>query len=131
MIKDQTSHRFRVAALIASTIGAICSVILMLMSGQHPPVLLVILFVAWVLAPFVALIVANMLFKRRSGTVSNTIFGVSIFIAAVSVTIYGYVLVSPPPSQPAFPYVAVPLGSWVLIAVTFVGAALISRGRRV
>ena len=91
----------------------------------------VILVIGWVLAPFAAVIFASVLFKWRPGIVANAISGVSIFIAAVSLTIYGYVLVNPPTSQPAFPYVAVPLGSWLVIAVVFAGAALISRKRHV
>ena len=117
--------------MVASMLGAIGSVILMLMSGLHPPAFLVILFIGWIIAPFAALIFVNVLFKTRPGVIANAISGLSIIIAAVSLAIYEYVLVSPPPSQPAFPYVAVPLGSWVVIAIAVAVAALISRGRRV
>jgi hypothetical protein len=46
-----------------------------------------------------------------------------LLLAVCSLAIYAYVLTRPMPSKPAFPYVAVPLGSWLLIAVALPAAA--------
>lgn len=47
------------AARIAVIAGAACSIGLMLRAGQHTPRFLLVLLVFWVLAPFVALAVAQ------------------------------------------------------------------------
>ena len=50
-------------ALPTMVIGAVASMALMLRAG-HPPVFLRVLFAIWVLSPFAALFVANMVSKR-------------------------------------------------------------------
>ena len=119
----------RKVTLITATIGGAGAVCLMLMSGLHPPVLLVVLFIGWVLAPFAALVFANLVSRRWSIVTRYTLYSATLVIAVCSLAIYGYVLFRPPVSQPAFPYVAVPVGSWLFIAIALPVAALISRGR--
>jgi phosphate/sulfate permease len=119
----------RKGSIIAAIIGGLGSVGLMSMSGLRPPVFLIILFIGWVLAPFAALVFARWFFPKWPDIVRQTIDWLMIMLAVLSLPIYVYVLVKPLPSQPAFPYVAVPLGSWVLIALALPAAALAARGR--
>jgi FtsH-binding integral membrane protein len=120
-------EKLRTASLIAAAVGALGSVCLMLMAGLHPPVLLVVLFIGWVLAPFAALVLAIILSRRWSEFTKNTVYAVTFVVAICSLAVYGYVLVRPAASQPAFPYVAVPLLSWLLIFASVAVSALVSR----
>jgi hypothetical protein len=116
--------------LIAAVTGGLGSVVLMLMSGLRPPFFIIILFIGWVLAPFVFLSLGIILSKRWSAITRNTLHWLTMLIAAGSLAIYIYVLVKPLQAQPAFPYVAVPIASGVIILATLLVTALILRGSR-
>jgi hypothetical protein len=118
---------FRKGSLIAALIGGLGSVALMLMSGLRPPVFIIILFIAWVLSPFVVLSVGVILASRWSTKTRGTLYWLTRLITVSSLAIYIYVLVKPLQSQPAFPYVAVPIGSGVIILAILAVTALISR----
>ena len=116
----------RAVALIAVVAGAGGSLGLMLRAGRRTPRFLLVLFVVWVLSPFVALAWANMVSKRWSVPTRATLYCVTLVLALASLAIYGE-LVSPPPGSPrAFVFVAVPPASWLLMATVPI-AALISR----
>lgn len=119
----------RKASLITAVVGGLGSVCLMLMSGLRPPVLLIVLFIGWVLAPFAALVIANLVSGRWSIITRNALYSVMLVVTLCSLTIYGFVLVRPVAPQPAFPYVTVPIGSWLFSAIALAVAALIARGR--
>lgn len=121
------TDRSRVAAMIASVVGAVGSVCLMLMAGLHPPVLLVVLFVGWVSAPFLAVILALYFSRSWRGAVRRTLFAITFVITLASLAVYGYVIAWPPASTPAFPYVAVPIASWLLLAVSLGAARIVNR----
>ena len=120
----------RVVALIAVLAGAVGSLGLMLRAGQRTPRLLLVLFVIWLLSPFVALLWANMISKRWSGVTRATLYCVTLIVALGSLAIYGELVVLKPPGSPnAFLFVVVPPGSWLLMAIVVPIAALISRRR--
>ena len=119
--------RLRAAALIAVLAGAVGSVGLMFRSGQHSPRLLLALFFFWVLAPFVALVLAHVVSKRWSVLTRATLYSVMLVVTLGSLAIYGYDAWRPRKAQAAFWYVLVPPLSWLLIAVVVPIAALISR----
>ena len=56
--------RLRAAAIIAAMAGAVGSVGLTLRAGRDTPRFLLVLFVIWVLSPFVALTWANVASQR-------------------------------------------------------------------
>ena len=116
----------RKAFLRTAVVGGSGSVVLMMMSGLRPPVFLIILFIGWVLSPFAALVFATIVSRRWPMIVKQTLYFLMLVIVLGSLAIYGYVLVRPPASQPASPYVAVPMASWLLIAIALSIAALIS-----
>jgi hypothetical protein len=115
------------AALIAVLAGAVGSVCLMLRAGhRNPSRLLLVLFALWVLSPFIALVLANMVSKRWSVLARATLYTVMLVITVGSLAIYGDVALGPPRTKAAFVFVVVPSASWLLIAIVVPIAALIS-----
>ena len=119
----------RVAALIAVVAGAAGSVGLMLRAGQDSPRLLLLLFLIWVLSPFVALVLAHMISKRWAVLTQTALYFVMLFVTLGSLAIYADDGLGHRRPQAAFVYVAVPPASWLLIAIVVTIATLVS-GRR-
>ena len=124
--KSASSLLLRVAALIAVVAGAAGSIGLMLRAG-HPPLFLRVLFAIWVLSPFAALVLADVVSKRWSVPTRATLYTMMLVVTVGSLAIYGFDAVRPRRAQPAFVYVVVPPASWLLIAVAVPSAALLSR----
>ena len=115
-------------ALTAVVVGALGSVGLMLWVGhRNPSRLLLSLFVIWLLSPFMALLLANMVSKRWSVITRATLYGVMLILTLSSLTFYGDVVWRPRP-QPAFMFLVVPFVSWLLMTIVVSIAALISSG---
>lgn len=128
--EDGFLGRLRGAALIAVLVGAAGSLVFLLRAGRRTPRFLLILFVIWVLSPFVALVWASMVSKRWSVVTRATLYSVMLVVALASLAIYGdLVVVAPPGSANAFVFVVVAPASWLLIALAVPIAALISRRR--
>ena len=117
---------FRAAALIAILAGAAGSMVLLFHASQRRPPLLMIIFVIWVLSPYVALIFANALSGRWSVPARATLYGVMLVVALGSLAVYGDDAVRPRKAQAAFVYVVVPPASWLLMAMVIPTGALIS-----
>jgi hypothetical protein len=116
----------RAGALIAVVAGALGSVGLMLWVGhRNPSRALLALFVIWDLSPFIALILAYIVSKRWSVHTRATLYGVMLILALGSLALYGDVVWRPRP-QPAFMFLVVPFGSWLLMAIVVPIAALVS-----
>jgi hypothetical protein len=116
-----------VVALTAVVVGAGGSVGLMLWVGhRNPSLLLLFLFAIWVLAPFMALLLGNIISKRWSVITRATLYSVMLVLTLSSLAIYGDVVLRPPRSKPAFMFVVVPLASWLLMIIVVPTAALIS-----
>jgi hypothetical protein len=112
-------------ARVAVLAGAAGSIGLMLRAG-HPPLFLRVLFAIWVLAPFMALLLADAFSTRWSVVTRAALHSVMLFVALSSVAIYAYVVVRPPRSTPAFVWVVVPVASCLLMAIVIPVAAFIS-----
>ena len=119
----------RAVARIAVVAGAVGSVGLTLRAGRSTPRFLLVLFVIWVLSPFVALAWANMVSKRWPLLTRATLYCVTLVITLGSLAIYGNVVLPPKGSPRAFVFVIVPPGSWLLMATVVPIAALMSRRR--
>jgi len=116
----------RAVALTAVLAGAVGSVGLMLWIGhRNPSRLLLVLFAGWVLSPFMALLLAHMASKRWSFITRATLYGEMLILALGSLAFYADVVWRPRP-QPAFVFLVVPAGSWLLITIVVPIAALIS-----
>lgn len=123
--KDSHESILHTVALIALVIGAIGSFVLMLLGG-NPPLFLRILFAIWVLSPFAALLVADTVSKRRSVIIQMTIHIVILVTTLGSLSLYGDTVLRPPKTTPAFMFVVVPLGSWLLMIIALLVTALVS-----
>jgi hypothetical protein len=120
----------RTAALIAIVFGAVGSVGLLRHAQEHPPPLLVVLFIIWVLAPFAALAVANIVSTRWSRPAGSTLQIATIFVALASVAVYLDDNISHRTAKKAFVYVAVPPASVIAVALAVAAAATASKKRR-
>src|SRR5207245_3522508 len=118
--------RVRAGARIAVVAGAVGSVGLTLRAGRSTPRLLLVLFVLWVLSPFVALAWATMVAKRWSVLTRAMLYCVTLVVTLGSLAIYGSVVLPPVGSPRAFVFVVVPPGSWLLITNVVRLIALIS-----
>lgn len=125
-----TPAKFRKVSLIVCLIGAAVSIALFLVARQQAPILLVVLFVGWILAPFVALLFAHYLAKRWTSLTQNVLYCVILMVSAVSLAIYGYQVIWPRQSTPAFYWVAVPLASGLLAIIVVAIGVFSSRRKR-
>jgi len=116
----------RAAALLAVVVGAASSIYFMLRVG-HAQVLLNALFTIWVLAPFVAVVLADVMSSEASVPTRATLYGLMLVLAIVSPAIYGSVALGPPRPQPAFWFLMVPFISCVLVAIAVPLARVVSR----
>jgi hypothetical protein len=83
----------------------------------------------WVVAPFAALGIAEVISKRWPGTVRKSLYWLSVLLPLGSLADYAYDAWRPPHAQAAFVFVAAPLVAWVLIAITVSLATLLARRR--
>jgi len=117
----------RRAALIVVLAGAVGSLGFLLREGRHAPRFLLVLFVLWVLSPFMALVWANLVSKRWSVATQATLYIVMLVITVGSLSIYGAVALRLSRAKPAAVFLVVPLASWLLTATGVPIAALTSR----
>ena len=116
------------AVLIALLIAALASIVFMLQVGGGSVILLAV-FAAWVLAPFAALVAAEVYARRWSSLHQSTVHVVALTVIVLAPFVYGSVALGPPRPQPAFYFLVVPAASWLLIIVTLITAAVTSRKR--
>src|SRR6266404_1577612 len=110
--------------------GAVGAVGLMLRAGhRNNSLVLLALFVIWVSSPFVALTWLNKISQRWPGFTRATLRGVTLILVVGALAIYENMVSAPAGSKLAFPFLMVPLGSWLLIAIVVPAAAVISSGR--
>ena len=117
------------AALAATLLGAIGSLVFMLRAGEHTPRFLLLIFVVWVLAPFVALVVAHVLSKRWAPPIRTTLYAVMLCISLASLAVYADDARGHRRPQAAFVFVLVPPVSCLAIAIALAAAVLTSRTR--
>lgn len=119
----------RGAALIAVLAGAAGSVGLMLHAGRrNDSRVLLLLFGIWVLSPFMAAVLANVVSKPRSVVTRATLYVMMLVLTLGSLAIYGDVAFGHPRAKSGFVFLVVPFASWLLIAVVATMATVISGG---
>jgi hypothetical protein len=120
----------RAAALVALLGGSGGSLDFMLRVGhRNKSRILLMLFGIWVLSPFVLLLLINLVSKPWAAVTRATFYTVMLVVSLVSLAIYGYIAFGPPRAKPAFAFLMVPLGSWLLIAIAAMVARRLSPGR--
>ena len=117
----------RAGSLIALVVGAIGSLGLWVHAAKHPPPLIIVLFVVWVLSPFIFLAIGHVVSKRWTQGPQTALYWATLLVAVASILIYADDAVSHRTAHPAFVYTAVPPVSWLVSAVPVVIAAMISR----
>jgi hypothetical protein len=123
-------RRLRATALLVVMVGSVGSLAFMFRAGQRTPRLLLMIFVFWVLSPFLALAWADRVSKRWSVPTRATLHSVMLVITLASLAIYAYDALRPRTAQPAFVFVVVPPASWLLAAIVVAMAALITKRRK-
>src|SRR5713226_5399139 len=116
----------RGAALIAVLAGVVGSVGFLLRAGRRTPRFLLVLFVLWVLSPFMALVWATMVSKCWSVVTRATLYSVMLVLTLGSLAIYGAVALGLSRAKPAAVFLLVPAASWLLTAIVAPIAALTS-----
>ena len=112
-----SSSGLQSAALAAVVIGAVGSVGLLRRAQQHPPALLVVLFVIWVVAPFGLLGVANLFSNRWTSALRTTLYVVTLCVTVASLVIYLDDNFAHRTAHPAAVWVAVPPASIIVTAI--------------
>lgn len=126
--KHELLRRLQAVARVALFIGAGASVGFVLYAGRNNQhVWLTVLFVIWVLAPFAALIGAAKFAKRWPVQSRALIYWAMLLVTLASVAIYANDAIHPRTSQSAFVFVIGPVGAWVVAAIGFLIAAVMSR----
>ena len=119
LTRNNKLNFFRLLVLGFATAGTVGSLILTIEAGHNNrSVILPILFVAWVLSPFIALIVAN-IHSLRWSVFPRLILYTLIFLITLG-SLLGYTRVTgPAAAKPAGVFIIVPLLSWFLITITY------------
>jgi len=112
-------------SLIAVLAGAAISAGLMFYAcRRNNSRILVVLFTIWVIAPFAALVLAQVNSKRWPVPIRVVFDRLMLALTLGSLAVYGANALSPLSTKGAFVFVVVPAASWVLIAVVASAAAL-------
>ena len=108
----------RLVGLIALVAGAGGSLYCVLLAGQRTPIVLLVLFLGWVALPFAALLLAHRGSEHWSEGARTALCWFSVLFAGGSVLVYRYVL-QHPAKKMAFPFLVVPIASWLLLAAAW------------
>jgi hypothetical protein len=119
----------RAAGLIALFVGPAGSVAFFFYASQHPPLLLIVLFLIWILSPFAVLGAAHLISKRWSNLTRTMLYVVMLVVALGTLAVYGDDAMARRTAHAAAVYVIVAPASWLLIAIALSIAAIISRRR--
>ena len=111
---------FSIIVLVVVLAGAVGSVAMTFHAGHNnKSLLLPLLFVAWVLSPFVALVMANLASGQWKITARKAFYVLALFITFGSLFAYNGMF-SPAGTKNAFVFLAVPFLSWALIVIAFI-----------
>ena len=120
----------RTPARIVLIAGAAASTVLMLRAGaRQPSAVLVLLFTAWVLSPFLALALANLRAAGWPPRLRQALYGAMFGVTAVSLVVYGAHALGGT-MKAGFVYLFGPAMCWLLIAVVLGANALVVRRAR-
>jgi hypothetical protein len=127
MEKTSPPSLFRLTALIVLSVGAVWSLSLTLQAGRNnDSILLKILFMVWVLSPYLMQLAAFMLSTHWKNLRRIILYLQMIFLSFGSLLFYSGII-NLPNSKPAAVFLFVPLISWFLIAIIQTIAIFLSR----
>ena len=117
----------RTTSLIALVFGAIGSIGLLRHAQEHPPPIVVAGFVAWVLAPFAILGIANFLSGRWPRRTQIVLHVATLIITLATLAIYLDDNIAHRTAKRAFVYVAIPPAAVLAAGIALAIAALKAR----
>jgi hypothetical protein len=110
-----TLNFLRIIALIVIVPGVIGSLCFMFNAGRNQKsIILISLFTAWVLSPFVGLLIANKISIKWEHVTRVALYWLMLILTFGSLVSYSGAL-SPFGTKAAFKFLVVPLISWLLI----------------
>ena len=110
--------------------GAVGSLGLLLRAGAGAPPILLVLFVGWVLSPYLALILAHRVSVGWTARTRLSLYAVMLIVTVVSLAVYAIVVLGQPASRHTAVFLIVPLASWLIAAIAVTMTALRSRRSR-
>ena len=117
----------RTIAVVVVLAGAVGSLVMTLQAGhKNSSVLLVVLFASWVLSPFIAFLITNVMSRLWNDLNRKTLYYIMIFLPVVSLVSYSGAI-SPPGMKPAFIFLVVPFISWLFLGIFILIAVSQSR----
>jgi len=113
-------------ALIVALVGAVGSLYFMFSAGRKQnSIILLALFTAWVLSPFVGLFISNKISNRWTVPARASLYWLMIILTIGSLVAYSGAF-NTPETKNAFIFLIFPLISWFLIVIVFLIARKIS-----
>ncbi len=113
-------------AVIVALVGAVGSLYFMFSAGRKQnSIILLALFTAWVLSPFVGLFISNKISSRWTVPARASLYWLMIILTIGSLVAYSGAF-NTPETKNAFIFLIFPLISWFLIVIVFLIARKIS-----
>jgi hypothetical protein len=113
-------------ALMVTLVGAVGSLYFMFSAGRKQnSIILLALFTAWILSPFVGLFITNKISSRWTAPARDPLYLLMIILAIVSLVAYSGAF-NTPETKNAFIFLIFPLISWFIIVIVFLIARKIS-----
>lgn len=102
--------------MIGLTIGAVSSLALMLRAGHRQrSTILVLLFAAWVVSPFLGLVYAHLSSKEWLRSARVVLYGLTVLVVFACPAIYAGVAFGRTTLKMGFVFLVVPFVCWLLI----------------
>ncbi len=121
-MKDKNNSNqsiLRTTALIVALVGAVGSLYFMFSAGRKQnSIILLALFTAWVLSPFVGLFISNKISNRWTVPTRTLLYWLMIAITISSLVAYSGAF-NTPETKNAFIFIIFPIISWFLIVTVF------------
>ena len=120
--KTSSQNFLRTTALIVALVGAVGSLYFMFSaSRKQNSIILLGLFTAWVLSPFVGLFISNKISNRWTVTARSLLYWLMIVLTISSLVAYSGAF-NTPHTKNAFIFLIVPLISWILLIIAVLTA---------
>ncbi len=115
--QDKLLSLLKAVALVVVILGALGSFGFVLREGRGAPLFLLLLFIGWVLSPFIAFLLISTFTRRWPTIARELLYGATLVLTLSSLIIYGFVSLRPHLSTPTAFFLLVPLGSWFLMGI--------------
>lgn len=123
-----TADTLRKVSLISIAVASTGAFGLTMYVGRNNPSLaLMMMFMMWVLSPFVAALIVDTKWEQWTGVRRESLYALMILISVVSLVVFSFVAFGPPMAKPAAPFLLVPAAEWILVAAVVLKGVLKKR----